>query len=74
LIVQTKWKYLESIFKGQVDIVKQLPNENSVFNSSNDKLKAEMERIYRDRNALRALCVKGFLQLLNELFDKFEQI
>lgn len=33
-----------------------------------------MERINKDRNCLRALLVKTFLQTLNELNHKFEQI
>lgn len=33
-----------------------------------------MERINKDRNCLRALLVKNFLILLNELNHKFEQI
>lgn len=33
-----------------------------------------MERINKDRNCLRALLVKNFLHLLNELNHKFEQI
>jgi dynein heavy chain len=33
--VQSKWKYLESIFKGQPDISKQLPNEDSIFKRNN---------------------------------------
>lgn len=36
LAVQNKWRYLESIFKGQQDIAKQLPNENAIFKSNND--------------------------------------
>jgi hypothetical protein len=35
LAVQGKWKYLESIFKGQPDISKQLPNENAIFLRNN---------------------------------------
>jgi len=33
-----------------------------------------MERINKDRNALRALLIKNFLQLLQELNAKFEYI
>jgi hypothetical protein len=35
LAVQGKWSYLESIFRGQQDISKQLPQESSVFNKIN---------------------------------------
>lgn len=74
LIVQGKWKYLESIFRGQPDISKQLPNEDAIFKKNNTTFKTEMERINKDRNCLRALLVKNFLHLLNELNHKFEQI
>lgn len=33
--VQGKWSYLESIFKGQQDISRQLPNESSTFERIN---------------------------------------
>jgi len=64
LVVQGKWKYLESIFRGQPDISKQLPTEDATFKRANTLFKAEMERINKDRNALRALLIKNFLQLL----------
>jgi dynein heavy chain, axonemal len=72
MAVQDKWKYLESIFKGQPDISKQLPNEDSVFKSNNQTFKTEMERIQKEKNCLRSLIVKGFLSLLTELNRKFE--
>jgi dynein heavy chain len=74
LVVQGKWKYLESIFRGQPDISKQLPTEDATFKRANTLFKAEMERINKDRNALRALLIKNFLQLLQELNAKFEYI
>jgi dynein heavy chain len=74
LAVQGKWKYLESIFRGQPDISKQLPNEDSVFKRNNTMFKAEMDRINKERNCLRSLVVKGFLDTLNELNKKFENI
>lgn len=74
LAVQGKWKYLESIFRGQADISKQLPNEDSIFKRNNQIFKQEMERINKERNCLKALIVKGFLATLNELNKKFEGI
>jgi dynein heavy chain len=50
IAVQSKWKYLESIFKGQPDISKQLPNEDSIFKRNNQIFKTEMERIAKVRN------------------------
>jgi hypothetical protein len=42
LAVQGKWQYLESIFRGQADISKQLPNEDSIFKRNHEKFKTEM--------------------------------
>jgi len=50
IAVQSKWKYLESIFKGQPDISKQLPNEDSIFKRNNQIFKTEMERIAKVKN------------------------
>lgn len=72
--VQGKWSYLESIFRGQQDISRQLPNESSTFERINQIFKAEMDRINKDRNAVKALIVKGFLNTLQELNKKLEQI
>lgn len=74
LAVQGKWKYLESIFRGQPDISKQLPNEDAIFKKNNTTFKAEMERIAKTKNCLNSLIVKNFLPLLNDLNKKFEQI
>ena len=52
MAVQDKWKYLESIFKGQPDISKQLPNEDSVFKSNDMTFTSEMERINKTKNCL----------------------
>ena len=60
LSVQGKWSYLESIFRGQQDISKLLPNESAVFEKIHTTFKAEMDRINKDRNALKSLKVKGF--------------
>ena len=74
LAVQGKWKYLESIFRGQPDISKQLPNEDSVFKTNNKIFLKQMERINSDKNCLRALIYKDFLPMLLDLNKKFEQI
>jgi dynein heavy chain len=74
LAVQGKWSYLESIFRGQQDISKQLPQESSVFNKINQDFKIEMERINKEKNAYRALIVKGFINILQELNKKLEYI
>jgi hypothetical protein len=41
-----------------------LPQESSVFTKINLDFKNEMERINKDRNAYRALNVKGFINIL----------
>lgn len=74
IAVQGKWSYLESIFRGQQDISKQLPQESSVFTKINLDFKNEMERINKDRNAYRALNVKGFINILQDLNKKLEFI
>lgn len=75
LQVYSKWKYLESIFKGQPDISKQLPNEDAIFRRNHVQFKDEMERISRDRNCKRALTEKkNFLQDLYDLNEQFERI
>ena len=74
LAVQGKWKYLESIFRGQPDISKQLPNEDAIFKKNNTTFKSEMERISKTKNCLNSLIVKNFLALLTDLNKKFEQI
>ncbi len=74
LAVQGKWSYLESIFRGQQDISKQLPSESSIFTKINTDFKFEMERINKEKNAYRALIVKGFINILQELNRKLEHI
>jgi dynein heavy chain len=49
-------------------------NEHATFMGNHQALKIEMERINKDRNALRALTVKGFLPHLGNLNHKFEDI
>ena len=61
LSVQGKWNYLESIFKGQADIQKLLTKEYSEFDKIHNSFKIEMERIHKDRNALRCLTKVNFI-------------
>jgi dynein heavy chain, axonemal len=58
--------------EGQPDIQKQLPSEESTFRKYDQIFRAEMDRINKDRNCIRALIIKGFLQTLLELNHKFE--
>mmetsp|Transcript_43570 Transcript_43570/g.42050 ORF Transcript_43570/g.42050 Transcript_43570/m.42050 type:complete len:85 (-) Transcript_43570:73-327(-) len=74
LSVQGKWSYLESIFRAQQDISKMLPNESAVFDKIHTTFKAEMDRINKDKNTLKALKVKGFSSTLTDLNRKLESI
>jgi len=74
--VQGKWQYLESIFKGQPDLSKQLVKECAAFLKINGTFKAEMVRINKEQNCYRALIVnvKDFIKVLFELNRGLEAI
>jgi dynein heavy chain len=74
MIVQSKWGYLESIFSGQQDIMKQLATEHTIFQGVNSGFRAELERINKDKNALRSLTVKGLDKTLEEMDERLEYI
>ena len=74
MVVQSKWGYLESIFTGQQDIMKQLSQEHTIFQGVNAGFKTELERINKDRNALRALTIEGLDKTLEEMDVKLEHI
>jgi dynein heavy chain, axonemal len=75
MIVQSKWGYLESIFTGQQDIMKQLSQEHTVFQGVNAGFKEELERINSNRNACKALLSsKGLDKKLEEMDEKLEHI
>jgi hypothetical protein len=60
---------LESIFKGQPDLAKQLGRENAAFNAIDTKFRLESKRIYSEQNCYRALIVnvKDFIKTLSEM-------
>lgn len=74
MIVQSKWGYLESIFTGQQDIMKQLSQEHTVFQGVNAGFKEELERINKTRNAKSALTVKDLDKQLEDMDEKLEHI
>ena len=74
IAVQGKWSYLESIFRGQQDISKQLARESAIFQKINNDFKIEMERLNKDRNAFKSLIVKGFIPTLQEMNKTLESI
>jgi hypothetical protein len=61
IVVQGKWQYLESIFKGQAEIQKLLTKEFSSFDKIHEVFKIEMTRINNDKNALNALSKDKFI-------------
>ncbi|KAI5057584.1 hypothetical protein GOP47_0027599 [Adiantum capillus-veneris] len=72
--VQRQWSYLENIFGGSEDIRKQLPGETTLFNQVNDKFVTTMSKLQEARNALKALCVDGLMESLNNMGQKLEKI
>lgn len=76
LQVQGKWQYLESIFKGQPDLAKQLAKEDSAFKTIDKIFRQETARIYKEKNCYRALIVnvKDFIKTLSEMNRGLEQI
>ena len=67
--VQGKWQYLESIFKGQPDLAKQLGREDAAFKQIDKLFRQETARIYKEQNCYRALIVnvKDFIKSLTEM-------
>ena len=54
--------------------MKQLSQEHTIFKGVNTGFRVELERINKDRNALRALTVKGFDKTLEEMNERLEYI
>jgi dynein heavy chain len=74
IIVQGKWQYLESIFKGQAEIQKLLAKEYSSFDKIHNSFKIEMTRINNEKNCLRSLTKVNFVSELQILNRKLEAI
>lgn len=74
ITVQDRWQYLESIFGGQQHIQKQLAQEYSIFKQVDGTFRNEMFRIYKERNAYKALVEEaiGFIEELNKLNKSLE--
>ena len=68
--------YLESIFKGQPDLAKQLPQEEATFRQVDVVFKKEITRIWEIRKAYAALVehVRDFTSTLSHLLMKLEGV
>ncbi|KAI4898373.1 hypothetical protein NFI96_012388, partial [Prochilodus magdalenae] len=73
LTVQRQWMYLENIFLGE-DIRKQLPRESMEFDDINSSWKTIMDRMNKDKNALRGTHHPGLPEKLSEMNNKLEEI
>ncbi|MCI4377271.1 hypothetical protein PGIGA_G00201730 [Pangasianodon gigas] len=73
LTVQRQWMYLENIFLGE-DIRKQLPRESAEFDEINSSWKTIMDRLNKDKNALRGTQHPGLPEKLSEMNSKLEEI
>ncbi|CBZ30501.1 putative dynein heavy chain [Leishmania mexicana MHOM/GT/2001/U1103] len=71
--VQQKWQYLESIFKGNDDIVQQLPKEASKFNDLDKKFVRIMNDTSASPNVSQCCNVTGRLEELRYLEEKLEE-
>lgn len=74
--MQERWQYLESIFGGQQHIQKQLAQEYTTFKNVDSTFRSEMLRIYKVKNAYRALVedARDFIAVLNNLNKHLETI
>ncbi|KAG5468030.1 hypothetical protein LSCM4_01117 [Leishmania orientalis] len=71
--VQQKWQYLESIFKGNEDIVQQLPKEAAKFNELDKKFVRIMIDTSASPNVSHCCNVTGRLEELRHLEEKLEE-
>ncbi|KAK7195889.1 dynein heavy chain [Novymonas esmeraldas] len=71
--VQQKWQYLESIFKGNEDIVQQLPKEAAKFNDLDKKFVRIMTDTSASPNVSQCCNVVGRLEELRYLEEKLEE-
>jgi len=67
---------LESIFKGQPDLAKQLGREDAAFKQIDKIFRIQSARIYKEQNCYRALIVneKDFIKTLTEMNRGLESI
>jgi dynein heavy chain len=70
--VETKWKYLESIFIGNDDIRSQLPLEAKKFDAIDTSYVQAMIETFAEPNVLKSCSVDGRLELFIGLIDKLD--
>lgn len=71
--VQSRWKYLESIFVGAEDIRQQLPEEAKKFDNVDKEFKGIMNATSKEPNVIKACHADKRLQTLEELLDKLDK-
>lgn len=74
--MQGKWEYLESIFKGQPDLAKQLGREDAAFKTIDRIFSVQSARIYKEQNCYKALVRSepDFIKTLAEINRCLESI
>ena len=70
--VQSRWKYLESIFVSE-DIRQQLPEEAKKFDNVDKEFKGIMNDTSKEANVIKACHVNKRLETLEELLDKLDK-
>ncbi|ORC93797.1 putative dynein heavy chain [Trypanosoma theileri] len=73
IVVQMKWQYLESIFKGSDDIANQLPKETAKFNDLDKKFVRIMNETTSTPNVDISCNVTGRLDEFHYLEEKLEE-
>ena len=67
MTVQKKWQYLESIFIGSEDIKQKLPEAAKKFENIDKAWHKTMQETVKECNVVKACCVDGRLEMLQEL-------
>ncbi len=71
--VQSRWRYLESIFIGAEDIRQQLPEEAKKFDAVDKAFKDIMNQTSKAPNVVQACHVKDRLETLESLLDRLDK-
>jgi len=74
LQVQRSWMYLENVFVGSEDIIKQLPQESKLFQDVHTRFCGCMNDLNTEKMALPATTKDGRLNLLMDFDAKLEKI